>query len=59
MVGEVSTKPAPPPDYRPKRGGRRPSWFPKITVYIKPTPDDAAYYKARMGERIAESKAKL
>lgn len=49
-------KPTTPDDYKPKRGGAPSTWNPKITVRIRMTPEDAAYYKARMDERLSEEK---
>lgn len=49
-----SLSPDQPQGYRPKRGGAQQSWFPEVTVRIAVTPEDAAFYKARMGERLAK-----
>jgi len=45
--------PTPPADYQPKRGGAPQTWKPTVTVAIKMTPADAAYFKARMDEQLA------
>lgn len=40
------------------RIGRPQEWFPTVTVRMAMTADDAAYFKARMDEKLAAAKAK-
>ncbi len=56
MTPHSKTIPTPPPDYRPKRGGAKQTWHPTVTVVIKMTGADAAYFKARMDEQLADER---
>lgn len=53
MAASTTDLPTPPIDYHPKRGGARQTWRPTVTVVIKMTGADAAYFKARMDEQLA------
>jgi hypothetical protein len=49
-----ATIPGPPADYKPKRGGAPQTWNPTVNVRVAMTGDDAAYFKARMDEQLAD-----
>jgi len=56
VIPSPRPKPTPPTDYRPKRGGAPRTWHPTVTVVIKMTGADAAYFKARMDEQLADER---